>query len=189
MSQEKAAAPKKNQTAYFLFMGDRREKLKKENPDLSHKEIVTKLGEEWRALSETDKKKYSTLAEKDKKRYQNEMDEYIKENGEPEKKTRKGKKEKKEKKASEEGKPKKPLTAFFLFQNSRRDSIKKENPDMAHKDIIKKMSEEWNAFTDKQKKKYNDQNKKLKEKYEKELQEWKDNQVSDKEDTKEDESD
>lgn len=46
-----------------------------------------------------------------------------------------GKKEKRQKKPKDA--PKKPMSAFFCYQSARRDALKKEAPELNHKDIIK----------------------------------------------------
>ena len=35
------------------------------------------------------------------------------------------------------GAPKKPMSAFFCYQQARRENLKKEAPNLDHKDIIK----------------------------------------------------
>lgn len=44
--------PKRNMTAYFLWMNENREKIKAQNPDLSVTEIGKKAGELWKALDD-----------------------------------------------------------------------------------------------------------------------------------------
>jgi hypothetical protein len=43
--------------SYFIFQAERRDKVKAANPGISVKEIAAKIGEEWRALSDAQKKK------------------------------------------------------------------------------------------------------------------------------------
>ena len=64
--------PKRAKTAYFFFIEERRPKLVKEKPELKAKEIVVILGEEWRKLKESEKKKYQDLSNKDKERFNKE---------------------------------------------------------------------------------------------------------------------
>ena len=70
----------------------------------------------------------------------------------------KGAKDKKEKKTKRAKKdkdaPKRALSAYFFYNQERRDSLKKEKPELNNKEIIKKMSEEWNALSDEKKKPY-----------------------------------
>ena len=47
--------------------------------------------------------------------------------------------------------PKKAISAYFFYIKERRESITKEQPNLNNKEIVKKMSEEWNALSDKKK--------------------------------------
>lgn len=71
-------APKRPLSAYFFYIQERRETLKKEKPSLENKELIKTMGEEWNKLSDEDKKPYVKKAEADKKRYQEEMKAYEK---------------------------------------------------------------------------------------------------------------
>lgn len=71
-------APKKAISAYFFYIQERREALKKEKPNLDNKEIIKTMGAEWNALSDEKKKPYVAKAEADKKRYDEEKKEYDK---------------------------------------------------------------------------------------------------------------
>lgn len=155
-------------------MKDHRSQIKTSNPTYKVSEISKALGKLWGNTSETEKEKYKKLALKEKSKYELKLKEYIEEHGEPVKKVKKGKNCKRSagKKEVEEGKPKKPLTPFFLYQSDRRKAIKEENPDMQHKDIVKKMGEEWQEMEEGEKKKYLDRNKKLKEEYKVEVEKW-----------------
>ena len=44
--------PKKNQSAYFLWMNHNREQIKKDHPGLSMTDMTKKAGEIWRELSD-----------------------------------------------------------------------------------------------------------------------------------------
>jgi hypothetical protein len=67
--------PKRAWPPFFFFQSDKREILRKENPDKNHKEIVALLGEEWRKLSDEAKKPYVEKSNVDKKRYEQEKKE------------------------------------------------------------------------------------------------------------------
>ena len=69
-------APKRPLSAYFCYITERREHLKKEKPTLDHKDLIRIMGDEWNKLSEEAKKPYVKKAEEDKKRYLEEMKEY-----------------------------------------------------------------------------------------------------------------
>jgi len=69
-------APKRAKTAYLCFVSESRESLKKANPTLTFGELGRLLGEQWRAVSEEERKKYEAIAEEDRKRYHREKEEY-----------------------------------------------------------------------------------------------------------------
>ena len=75
-SKDSDGAPKKAQTAYFLYLGEMREKVKKENPDMSMCQQSKLIAEKWKALTEDDKKKYQDLSAKDKERYEKQKKEF-----------------------------------------------------------------------------------------------------------------
>ena len=66
-----------------------------------------------------------------------------------EKKEKRAKKAKKDKDA-----PKRAISAFFFYNQERRETLKKEKPELDNKEIIKTMSAEWNALSDEKKKPY-----------------------------------
>lgn len=73
---------------------------------------------------------------------------------------------KKEKKVRDPEMPRRPASAFFLFQNAIRNSVKSAMPDEAKGvEIQKAVSEKWKALDDESRKPYNDQ-------HEKEVQEY-----------------
>lgn len=59
-------APKGAPSAYILFTMDKRASVKEEHPDLSNSEVVAKMGEMWRGLSDAQKKPYEAQAAKAK---------------------------------------------------------------------------------------------------------------------------
>lgn len=69
-------APKKPWGAYMFFCEEMREKLKREHPEYTFKDIGRVLGEEWRECADSDKKRFYDKAEKDKERYNREMADY-----------------------------------------------------------------------------------------------------------------
>ncbi|XP_064613506.1 FACT complex subunit SSRP1-like isoform X2 [Liolophura sinensis] len=66
--------PKRPQSAYFLWLNENREKIKKENPGITITEISKKAGEMWKEI--TDKTKWEKLAEVAKEEYKVAMEEY-----------------------------------------------------------------------------------------------------------------
>lgn len=62
----KAAKPKRGPTAFFIFMGEKRDEVKNANPDMSVKEIASKIGEMWRALTPEVQASYKNKSAQDK---------------------------------------------------------------------------------------------------------------------------
>jgi hypothetical protein len=71
-------APKKPQSAYFLFANDRRPKLRETHPDKKITDVAKMLGAEWKEMSEAEKKPWEELAKKNKEKHDKEMEEYKK---------------------------------------------------------------------------------------------------------------
>jgi len=68
--------PKAPSSAYFLFLADKREETKMNFPNLSHKELVSKLGELWNKLSEVEKQPYVAAAKQEKMKWLEAIKEY-----------------------------------------------------------------------------------------------------------------
>ena len=147
-------APKKPQTAYFLFMNANRKPLKESDPTLTFGELTMKLTEMWKNLDETAKKEFEGMAQKDKQRYQDEME---------------AKGLAKKKPPVDQNAPKKPVSSFFHFSNDARERIKKDTPAIKQTDILKQVGVEWKQLSDTQKKKWKDISKADKARYEKEM--------------------
>ena len=62
-------APRRPISAFFFYNQERREKLKKEKPELDNKEIIKTINAEWNALSDEKKKPYLIKAEAQNKKY------------------------------------------------------------------------------------------------------------------------
>ena len=64
--------PKRAISAYLFFSQEKRPEVKEEFPNLANKEVFSKLGAMWKALSEKDRAPYDEMARKDKERYNRE---------------------------------------------------------------------------------------------------------------------
>merc|ERR1712048_391553 len=138
-------APKKPMSAYFLFMNEKRESIKRDNPDAGVSEIGKIAGEMWNKLE--DKSRWEQMQKEAKEKYDIEYAEYLKTKPASEDDSadeRPAKKKKKDPNA-----PKKPMTAYFLFMNEKRESIKRDNPDAGVSDIGKIAAEMWSKIDDK----------------------------------------
>ena len=168
-------APKRATTAYFIFMADVRDKVKEENPNLKSNELSKIMGQMWRDMDSSDKKKYEDLAEKDKERYKEEMESYSSSDSsssdsDVEVSDSEEKKEKKEKKKKDPNAPKRATTAYFYFMDEVRDQVKEENPDVKPAERTKIMGKMWRELEDKSK--YEEMNENDKVRYKKEKEEY-----------------
>ena len=68
--------PKRPLGAFFVFSNETRPIVKKEHPDFKIGDVGKKLGELWRDLSETDKKKYVENAAENKVKYDKELEKF-----------------------------------------------------------------------------------------------------------------
>ena len=90
----------------------------------------------------------------------------------------KGKKEKKTKAKKDKNAPKRAISAFFFYNKERRETLKKEQPNLSNKDIISTMSKEWNELSEEKRKPYMEKAIKDKERYEKEKKIYDDSKKS-----------
>lgn len=67
-------APKRCQSAYFMWLNENRSKIKKDGDSVA--DTAKRAGEMWKSLSEEEKKPYEKKATDDKIRYESEMKEY-----------------------------------------------------------------------------------------------------------------
>merc|ERR1712032_1608223 len=73
-------APKRALSAYVFFSNELRPVLTKQFPRIKFIETGRLLGERWRSLSFSEKKRYEDMASRDKIRFQTEMQQYFAEN-------------------------------------------------------------------------------------------------------------
>lgn len=148
-------APKRPCSAYIFFTKDMRSIIKKKYPDLKTTEIVKKMGEKWRGLSDLKKEKWNKLSQEDKERYKKEYEEYEPSEGFTKKYTG----------------PKKPNSAYIFFSGEFRPVIKQENPEFKFPDISRELGRLWkNDYLDiKKRKKWIKMAEKDKERYTEEM--------------------
>lgn len=68
--------PKRPQSAYFMFCGEKRSEIQKENPDLKMGDIAKKMAEAWKTIEAGVKKGYEQKYQEEKKEYDKLYDEY-----------------------------------------------------------------------------------------------------------------
>ena len=69
-------APKRNMSAYFLYSISMRNQCKIDNPNATFGELAKILSEQFKSLSDKEKKKWDNAAIQDKIRYEKELEEY-----------------------------------------------------------------------------------------------------------------
>merc|ERR1712154_654782 len=75
-------------------------------------------------------------------------------------------------KPKQTGAPKRPLTAYFLFMNDKRESYKSANPDAGFGGVAKLAAADWKKLKNKEKKKYEDEAKQNKMEYKEERKKY-----------------
>jgi len=146
--------PKKALTAYVFFCNEKRSDVKTNNPDATFGEIGKKLGQMWKEVTDSEKKKYKKMQEEDKKRYEKEKSEMPEgeDGGDEEDRGKKKRKTAKSKKDPNE--PKKAKSAYMFFGDDERKKIKESDPNMQFGDVNKLIGERWKELSDEDKKPY-----------------------------------
>ena len=136
--------PKRAKTGYIFFCQDKRNEVKKKNPNASFGEIGSALGKMWRELGEKEKAKYLKKNEDDKKRYEQEIENYQP----PKKEEAEGEEEEEEEvkkpspaKAKKQKKAKKPSPAKAKDEEEEYSTSEEEDaeePEPSPSPIVKK---------------------------------------------------
>jgi hypothetical protein len=145
-SPKKPSSPKRSLSSYIFFCNDKREEIKKNNPEMKTTEIMAEMGKLWKVLSDKKKKPYEDKAAEDKKRYEEEMKNYVPEEGSKKKKTKSG-----------------SLSSYILFCKDNYNKVKTENPTMKGSDIMKNLAVMWKSLNEDEKKVFTEKAEKLKE--------------------------
>lgn len=148
--------PKRPPSAYNLFSSAKRGEVKEANPDASAKDLLVLLGELWQATSEEDKAVYQDQAAAAKVEYQKAKSEW--DEAHP--------------KVEEEKAPKRPLSAYVLFSQAKREETLAANPDIKHKEVMSLLGAAWKALSAEEKEPFEKQSAELKEQYAKDKAAW-----------------
>jgi len=151
-------APKRGLSAWIIFTNEQRPIFKENNPESSTTELTTLMSQEWKNMTDEDKKKYTDLAVVDKQRYMKEMEEYDTSDSENEK----------PKKVKDPNTPKKNQNSWMHFCKATRA----KHPDVKH--TVAALKVMWADLDDKSE--YEVMAKLDKERYIKEKKEYLDNQ-------------
>lgn len=126
--------PKGVSSAYIFFTKAARPSLKAANPELSSKELITLMGKMWRETGDRDRAEYEEEAARDKERYEAEMKVF--ELAHPELARSKSPDNKKPTKSS----------AYVIFCEENRQTVKDENPELDGKSISKILANLWSKI-------------------------------------------
>ena len=163
---------KKNKSSYMFFCIDERTNIKLDKPELNNKEVVVELGLRWTNTKQNEPERlkyFEKLASEDKERYiaekQNLTSSVSTDTVIPEKEQKKNKKSNAKSVSadtdvtnvivtnSEEPKKTK-INGYINFCKKMRETVKKNNPDIAPKDIQKELGRLWKDLTDAEKEEY-----------------------------------
>ena len=111
-------APMRPMSAYMMFVRDKREEVKSQNPNAPFGEIGKLLGNKWKDMTETERETYAKQSEEEKARYLKEKQAYdARQSNQQEDSTDDDEEESKsdESSSEEESKPKKVCYSLFLF--------------------------------------------------------------------------
>ena len=154
-------APKNPKSAYVIFCQEKRDEVKKANPEMIAKDIMKELGKLWKDTEEDDRKEYKEKAQEDKERYTEEMKNYVPSEDEE---TRKPK-AKKPKNA-----PKNAKSAYIFYCQDERVKIKADHPDLDAKEVLKLLGVRWQETDEETKDKYKKMAEADKTRYAKEME-------------------
>jgi len=158
-------APKRPQTAYFLFTAAERAAVKAAQPELKVTQVAKELGRRWKALDEAAKAPFVAQAAAAKAAHAAQLAAY-KESADfaaHEAALAAWKRGEKHAKAAAEGKapkvslprkpkdanaPKRPQSGYFLFTATRRAALSAAHPDKKITEIAKLLGAEWKALSE-----------------------------------------
>jgi len=120
-------APKKPLSAYFLFSGEERLKVKAQFPDYSIIEVSKELGRRWAIIDPNVKSSYEQRYQESRRQYETALEAYKPSN----------------KKKKDPNAPKQPLSAYFLFSQDERLKVKAEFPGHSICEIAKELGRRW----------------------------------------------
>lgn len=156
-------APTRPPSSYMLWMIENRDAIKKSlDPAAKVTEVAKAAGEKWAALAAKVKAPYEEKAAKLKEEFEETKKKFIASGGVMPKRVKKIKKEKKEK---DPNAPKRPLSAYMLWLDDNRASIKKSMPDATVPEMGREAGVQWKALSEAKKKPYQERATKALEEY------------------------
>lgn len=145
---------KRPTSSYMYFCMDVRPKFKKENPNLTAKELTSQLGKKWNNLSDEEKTPYIERQNKDKLRYSVEKSklELSLPKVIPRQKVRK---------TAPVKKCKKQTSGFKNFCKEQTKTLKEDNPEWSTTEIKKELETMWDELNEEDRREYERENNKV----------------------------
>lgn len=161
--------PKRNMSAFFLYSNAHRPRIKEENAGIAFGAVAKLLSVEFKQITAEDRQKWDELALEDKKRYQRQMENYtpLSEDSEEETTTKKKKKKK------DPNAPKRNLSAYFIYSQEVRSSVRENNPQASFGGIAKLISAQFKTLDTDERAKYDKLAALDKERYQRQMAEYK----------------
>lgn len=143
--------PKRCKSAYLFYCNSVRNDIKRDNPELSNKDITKEMGKTWTILKTDENKlqeyeKYLDMARKDKDRYNREKTDYMNNS--------KDKIIVEDEYVEEEVVEEVKLSAYHMYCKDYRETFKKNNQEMNPKQITRELATSWKGLDKKIKRKY-----------------------------------
>lgn len=159
--------PKRNMSAFFLYSNANRDRVKEENPGIKFGRVAQILSMEFKEISPTERAKWDARAAEDKERYAREMSTYVPPDDLED--------VPKKKKKKDPYAPKRNMSAFFLYSNDVRATVRLENPDAKFGDIAKIISRQYKMLSEKELAIYHKKAAEDKERYQREMEAYRNN--------------
>jgi hypothetical protein len=140
-SVSETKAPKRANSAFILFSQDERANLKRDQPTLSNTELFAQLGGRWRDADSETKSRYEALYQANKAKADEARKAFEVANGASTPPTTTDAKAKK--KAVDPNAPKRANSAFILFSQDERATIKSNHPEATNAELFKMLGGRW----------------------------------------------
>ncbi|KAE8697616.1 High mobility group B protein 6 [Hibiscus syriacus] len=193
--------PKQPMSAFFLFSSKRRAALLTEDKSNNILDVAKIAGEEWKNMTEEQRRPYHEMAKKNKEKYMEEMEAYKKRKEEEASSLQKQeeetmklhkqealqllKKEKtdniikktkekrqKNKPVSDPNKPRKPASSFLLFSKEARKTLMQEREGINNSTLNALISVKWKELGEEERNVWNGKAAEAMEEYKKKLEEY-----------------
>jgi len=154
--------PKRNMSAFFLYSNANRARIKEENPGIAFGSVAKLLSAEFKQITPDEREKWDKLALEDKERYQREMEDYEPPSDDEVEVTKK-------KRKKDPNAPKRNMSAYFLFSQVIRPTIREESPSATFGEIAKLISARFKGLDTDERGKFDKLAVEDKERYQREM--------------------